>query len=125
MADGRLASPTMIPRLALSSGIQVIAMDHSSLTLQALLYSIAFIIGTFHIHGQMHALTVPPTFLLLQLKRFHSGTSGVSKDASPVSIKAGEVVRIPCFLNAQDFSTRIVQYEVRGVIFHIGQSLLS
>ena len=79
----------------------------------------------WHIHGQMHALTVPPTFLLLQLKRFHRETSGVSKDASPVSIQAGEVVRIPCFLNAQDFSTHIVQYEVRGVIFHIGQDLLS
>ena len=47
MADGRLASPTMILRLALSSGIQVIAMDRSSLILQALLYSIVFIIGIF------------------------------------------------------------------------------
>ena len=95
-----------------------IVVDISGGSLQHCIYH-------WHIHGQLHALCSPPTFLFLQLKRFNRGDSGVCKDVTPVDIEAGSMVRFPCFHNSNDLSTYIVNYEVRGVIFHVGLELLT
>ena len=95
-----------------------IVVDISGGSLQHCIYH-------WHIHGQLHALCSPPTFLFLQLKRLNRGDSGVCKDVTPVDIEAGSMVRFPCFHNSNDLSTYIVNYEVRGVIFHVGLELLT
>ena len=96
-----------------------IALDLTGPTLQHCIYS-------WYTQANAHALAQAPTTFLLALKRFRlhdSSTDGAIKDMQPVTIQAGELVRIPSFDSNAGLSMTIVIYAVVGVIFHIGNSI--
>ena len=112
--------PPRITRI-LDSGLcfSPIAIDLTGPTLQHCIYS-------WYTQANAHALARAPITLLLALKRFRinaSNPDGAVKDMQPVTIQAGELVRIPSFDSNAGLSMTIVIYAVVGVIFHIGNSI--
>ena len=87
--------------------------------------SLQHCIYDWHLQHSIQALSDSPQLLFLQLKRFRETPHGTDKDFTAVQIPAGELVRIPCFRNCHDVETSIAVFEVAGVVYHLGDSLLA
>ncbi|CAE7244164.1 unnamed protein product [Symbiodinium microadriaticum] len=96
-----------------------IAIDLTGPTLQHCVYS-------WYTQANTHALAQASILMLLALKRFRvdaASSAGVLKDTQSVTIRAGELVRIPGFDSTAGLLTTIVAYVVMGVVFHIGETI--